>query len=464
MELDPVKIFHGLKARKFLILVFALACGALAGLAGMKLPKEYESRAKVQVDSIQKNTLTGRVEHSVRVSEFLGQQAAIAESRTVALVVIDQLVEEGFFSMGDFETAWRSKTGGEIIAGNDARLWAADQLLSNLTITGDALASSLLFSFVSNNGAHSAKLANAFATAYMQTVLNQRQRRSARNARKFSDETLSLEQDVVEAKQKLSDYRAESGIVGLGEARLEAAEVELSALTSRLGDARADFSEAQSLLREAKRLTPAELLNLPLPQENLPGRQAQVRLGAVLIQLNRVAERYGENYPDFFELSREKSSLENSIMESIQNRFDFARRRMLELETASNEQKKGVLLLQERKQTFDDLEQTVDSRRSTFELINARSLQESLQSRVDVVEVLLLSRAVPASEPTLPPLPVLIVIGLVMGTGIGIAISFVLELLTRKVRVDSTLQSILNVPVLAEISLAESAKKMAEAA
>ena len=168
----------------------------------------------------------------------------------------------------------------------------------------------------------------------MLTVLSQRQRRSARNARKFSDETTALAADVKDAKQALSDYRAESGIVGLGEARLEAAEVELSALTSRLGDARADFSEAQSMWRQVQGLTPEDLLNLPLPQENLPGRQAQVRLGAIMIQLNRVIQRYGENYPDYFELSREKENLEASIMESVKNRFEFAKRRLRELEEA----------------------------------------------------------------------------------------------------------------------------------
>ncbi len=464
MELNPVKIFHGLKARKFIILAFATLFAAAAGVSSVKLPKQYEARATVQVDSIQKNTLTGRVEHSVRVSEFLGQQAAVAESRTVALVVIDQLTEEGFFAMTDFESAWRKRTGGEIIPGNDARLWAADQLLLSLTITGDALASSLHFNFTSNDASHSAKLANAFANAYMQTVLSQRQRRSARNARKFSDETFALEQDVVDAKQKLSEYRAESGIVGLGEARLEAAEVELSALTTRLGDARADFSEAQSMLREATRLKQSDLLNLPLPQENLPGRQAQVRLGAILIQLNRVLERYGDKYPDYFELTREKVSLETSIMDSIQNRYDFAKRRMRELESATEEQKQIVLLLQERKQVFDDLEQNVDSRRSTYELVNARSLQESLQSRVDVVEVLLLSRAIPASDPTLPPMPVLVTLGFLIGMGFGLAIAFVIELFTRKVRVKSTVQSILNVPILAELSLEENSLKQARAA
>lgn len=453
MELDPIKIFFGLKARKWLILLCALLMAALGALASYKLPKVYEARSVVQVDSDQKNALTGRLENTVRVGEFLGQQAAIAQSRTVALVVIDRLIEEGFFSMVDFEDTWRKRTGGETIAGNDARLWAADQILASLTVKGDALASSLTFTFVSSDPSQSAKLSNAFSSAYMVTVLNQRQRRATRNAQKFSDETFNLARDVEAAKQELSDFRAESGIVGVNTARLEAAEVELAALTNRLGDARADVSEAQSLLREANDLTIDSLLNLPLGEGNLPGRQAQVRLGSVAIQLARLSERFGPSYPDLIELQREKRKLENNILDSIRNRFAYAKRRLRELEVATGEQKQVVLSLQERKQTFDDLEKTVDSRRDTFDLVSARSLQESLQSRIDAVDVLLLARAVPDSAPTLPPLHVLVILGLVLGTGFGVVTAFLLELITQKIRLKKTVETILNVPVLSELEL-----------
>lgn len=453
MELDPLKILAGLNARKWLIFVCAVVFAGLAAIASWKLPKSYESHANVQVNSLQKDTLTGRVEASLRVSEFLGQQAAIAQSRTVALVVIDQLVDEGYLSVEDFTKTWRKETTGEAIPGNDARLWAADQLLYSLTVTGDALASSLVFSFTSGEPAQSAKLANAFANAYMQTVLDQRQRRAARNAQKFSDETFSLAKGVEKAKQDLSDYRAESGIVGLGLQRLEAAEVELSTLTARLGGARADLSEAQSLLAEAKKIGTSALLNLPLPPDNLPGRQAQVRLGAVLIQLNRISERFGENYPDYQELYRERLSLERNIMDAISNRATFSFRRVNELETELARQKAIVLDLQESKQTFDDLEKTVESRRGTYDLVTARSLQESLQSRINAVDVLLLSRAVPSNTPTLPALPILVTLGAFMGFGFGVVVCVIIELLERRVRLPQTLSTAVKAPVLAELSL-----------
>ena len=438
-----------------MILAMIIVGTSAMAAAGILLPKEYEATATVQVNSILKNTLTGRIETNVRVSEFLGQQAALAQSRTVALVVFDQLLSEGYISMDDFRERWREETGGETIAGNDARLWAADQLLARLNVSGDALASSLIIRFASHDPGQAAKIANAFANGYMLTVLDQKQRRSARNAEKFSAETQILARDVETARQRLSEYRTQSGIVGLGLQRLESAEVELSTLTNRLGDARADFSEAQSLLRQAQRLDGDGLLNLPLTSENLPGRQAQLRLGSVLIQLNRLRERYDDQYPDMIELMREKSNLQTNIMQSIENRFSYAQKRVEELESAVSRQKEKVLVLQESKQTFEDLEKAVESSRDTYDLVAARSLQESLQSRIDVVDVVLLSRAIPANQPTMPALPVLMLMGSFIGGIIGCMMATLLEVVENRVRTRKTVQTILNVPVLAELPIAE---------
>ena len=140
----------------------------------------------------------------------------------------------------------------------------------------------------------------------MQTVLNQRQRQAARNAISFSDETQALEDDLEFAQRELRDFREEAGIVALGAQRLEGEEVGLASVTLRLAEARADLSEAQSLLRQVRAAPDNELLTLPLPGDVHAGRQAQSRLGAVRVQIQRISERYGEQYPDYIEAMNEK--------------------------------------------------------------------------------------------------------------------------------------------------------------
>ena len=438
-------------ARKLIILWSVLTMGAVAASVGLVLPKKYESTALVQVDAIQRNTLTGLVEPRVRVAEFLGQQAAVAGSRTVALEVIETLLFQGFLTFSDFETQWREKTGGELVAGNDARLWAADQLLRNLSIEADALESTLAITYRSDNPSQSARIANAFSDSYMQAVLDKRKSRALRNANEFSNERLMLEQELETAQSELTDFRETAGIVALGAQKLEAAEVELASLTARLAEATADKAEAESLLRQVMSAGSNSLLTVPLPGEILYARQAQARLGAVIAQMSRIAERYGEQYPDYLEAKKEKAALEGNILNAIQNRFEYHSRRSNALEQAVADQKSEVVQLQETKQAYDVLEKNVAASRDTYDLVASRSLEESLQSRVDSVTTYLLARAVPSADPATPPYALVVVIGLFAGAALGASAAVALEFYEGRLRSEAAVKQVLRAPVLARV-------------
>lgn len=448
-----------LKARKLLLIWSIVTAGAVAAAIGLVLPKKYESVSLIQVDSIQRNTLTGLVEPRVRVAEFLGQQMAVARSRTVALEVIDVLAAQNFLAMRDFEAEWRRTTGGEIIPGNDARLWTADQLLKSLSIKADALESTLAITYRGDEPAQAARITNAFSDAYMKIVLDQRKRRASRNAARFSDERQSLEVGLEDAQSELTEFRESSGIVALGAQRLEAAEVELAALTARLAEARADKAEADSLLRQVTAAGNDALLTVPLPGELLYARQAQARLGAVISQMSRIADRYGPQYPDFKEAKNEKIALEENILSAIQNRTEYHSRRANSLENAVARQKSEVVKLQETKQVYDVLEKRVEASQQTYDLVAARSLEESLQSRVDNVSTFLLARAVPSTKPATPPFPVIVLIGIFAGVAIGASAAIALEFKEGRVRSNDIVRHVFRAPVMAEVQIVGERKK-----
>lgn len=423
-----------LKARR-LIVLWTILVGLGVGFAlAVVLPTKYMSRALVQVDSIQRNSLTGLVEPRLRVAEYLGQQAAVASSRTVALEVINRLSDEGFIALSDYEERWRKETGGELVAGNDARLWAADQLLRDLTVTANDIGSTLELGFRAEDPAQAARVANAFASAYMSIVLDQKQRRFARKAENFSDETQALAENVASAQNELALYRESSGILPMGSQKVEASEIELAALTARLAEARADDAEAQSLVRQAEATPTSGLVNFPLPEDALPGRQAQARLAAVAATLTRIGGRYGEKYPDYIETAHEKAALESNILQSIRDRANYSSNRVAALETQAAAMKAAVSGMQKTRETYDLLEDRVAASQDTFNLVTTRSLQESLQARVDTLDVFLLSRATPPADPATPPFWLIVLLGAFAGVAIGSGVAVFVELLEGRVR------------------------------
>lgn len=446
-----VDLINVLKARR-LIVLWAIVVGLGVGIAlAVILPTKYVSRALVQVDSIQRNNLTGLVEPRLRVAEYLGQQAAVATSRTVALEVITRLSDEGMIVLSDYEERWRKETGGELVAGNDMRLWAADQLLRDLSVTANDIGSTLELAFRGEDPAQAARVANAFAAAYMSTVLDQKQRRFARKAANFSDETKELAENVAAAQNDLADYREISGILPMGSQRVEAAEIELAALTARLAEARADDAEARSLLRQAETTPRSGLVNFPLPEDALPGRQAQVRLAAVVATLARIAERYDESYPDYIETANEKDALEANILQSVRDRADYAARRVAELEKQAGAMKATVTAMQKTRETYDLLQNKVDTSRETYNLVTTRSLQESLQSRVDTLDVFLLSRATPPADPATPPVWMIALLGAFAGAAIGASAAVFIELLEGRVRTIEVIQRSFRTPLVCEV-------------
>ncbi|WP_306252661.1 Wzz/FepE/Etk N-terminal domain-containing protein [Parvularcula sp. IMCC14364] len=156
-----------LRARAVIIFWAVLVACVAAWLVSRLVPQTYTSSATVQADSIQENLLTGMVEPRLRVSEFLGQQAAIISSRTVALQVIEVLEAENYVSRAQYEQDWRAATGGEIVPGSDARLWFADRLAKRLSVKANVDHSTLIISYTSENPSRASRYANAFADAYM---------------------------------------------------------------------------------------------------------------------------------------------------------------------------------------------------------------------------------------------------------------------------------------------------------
>lgn len=444
-------LFAVLKFRK-LIVFWAAAVGLGVGIAlSVALPTKYLSISKVQVDSLQRNELTGLIEPRVRVGEYLGQQAAVASSRTVALEVINRLSDEGFIVLGDFEERWRKETGGETVAGNDLRLWAADELLRDFEVTANEIASTLELGYRADDPAQAARVANAFASAYMSTVLDKKQGRSARRAASFSDETEALAKGVSDAQSDLAAFREKSGVVPLGQHKIEAAEIELSTLTERLAQARADSAEAQSLRRQADALPVSAMVSFPLPFDATSARESQERLIAVAPVVARLAERYGPKYPDYVEAAREKATLENDILRSIRERAEFAARRVAALDAQAARLKEEVIGMQQTRQAYDLLEDKVAASQETYNLVTTRSLQESLQSRVDSIDVFLLARATPPSDPATPATWLIALLGGLAGLALGAAIAVFVELYEGRIRTIDAIRHSFRTPTVCEI-------------
>ena len=325
-----------LRARAFIIAWSTVVAVCAAMLVARALPQNYEAFAKIQIDNMREDLLTGLSERSPRVAEFLGQQSAIVTSRTVALKVVTTLVNEGFLSLPEYEERWRVETGGELLPGNDLRRWTADQLIERLTVRQSISESTLIISYRGEHPVIASRYTNAFADAYMVTVQEQRQRRAARNAASFSEETRMLAKQVEKAREELTEFQQESGIVTIGNQQLESAEVELATLTGRLAEARADEAEASSLF-ELVKVTPRKLLgSVPIAAKGTtniasPAIVAQNKMAGIASTLAVLEGRYGTQHPDYIEGFDALITQQNIVYNAVRDRASYTVRRVTKI-------------------------------------------------------------------------------------------------------------------------------------
>ena len=96
--------------------------------------------------------------------------------------------------------------------------------------------------------------------------------------------------------------------------------------------------------------------------------------------------------------------------------------------------------MQNTREKYDLLEKKVETSQDAYSLVTTRSLQESLQARVDTIDVFLLARATPSADPATPPVWVIALIGLFAGLAVGGSTAVFVELLEGRIRTADVVQ------------------------
>ncbi len=143
-------------------------------------------------------------------SNFIATQLDIIRSRKVALKVIELL------KMNEEQQAILNykKMAGRNISITD---WLSSPLMANLTVEPLRDSRVVNISYRAFNPNRSAKIANAFAQAYIETTLELNMEPARRNAEWFDNQLKVLRKRLDEANARLTTFQQEKGIVALDE-------------------------------------------------------------------------------------------------------------------------------------------------------------------------------------------------------------------------------------------------------
>ena len=414
--------------------------------ASLILPKQYTATASV-VANAKPDPVAGIVYPELLSSGYIATQVDIISSERVAKLVVKTLKLD---RSPEVQRQWRESTEGR----GDLASWLAEGLQKRLVVAPSRDSNVVNISVKWPDPRTAAGLASAFAQAYIDTNVELQVDPARQYASWFDERSRALRTDLEVKQKRLSDYQRQTGIVATDE-RLDIENARLAELSTELVSIQAQRQDSQSRQRQVKgdNETLPEVLQSPL----VSGLWAN--LSQAEAKLQDIATNLGKNHPDYKTTEAEIASLRDRIAQetakivaSLSNTTQVNLRRENDISAALDAQKTRVLELKQQHDQAADLQNDVVMAQRNLDAVNQRLAQSSLESQTQQTSVVLLNPAVEPLKHSSPKLFVNTVLGLFLGTILGVGAALFLEIRNPLVRTDAELVQLLSVPVIGKIS------------
>ena len=432
-----------LRGRMWVFLTLFLGTVAAAVLVTMLLPRTYQATVSVLVANRDEQSLSTAPQGLREQVGYMQTQVDVIQSQRVARRVVEDLkLAEDPGARSAFK---RSGAHGSI------EDWLASALLTQVHV--DTTQSSVMqISYAANDPRFAAKIANAFAKAYMEVTLRLRTEPAKEAAAWFDDQLKSLRTDFEAAQARLAAFQKEHGIIATDE-RVDVENARLSELSTQALAAQNATYDAQSRASQAR--GNAAIENLP---EVLGNPLIQTLKGQLLTaeaKLQELSTRLGPRHPEYIQQKSEVDSLRarlnaemHRVVASVQSSERQNRMHADTLQKALADQRAKVIALRDARAKSLVLIRDVDTAQKAYEAALQRYLVNKVESGAQQTNISILNAATEPTHPSKPKVPLNIALGVIVGLMLGLGAVFLLELVDRRVRSTTDLEGSLEAPLL----------------
>jgi exopolysaccharide transport family protein len=318
-------------------------------------------------------------------------------------------------------------------------------------------------SYTSLDPDKAAKIANAFADAYIEDQLQAKFEATRRASAWLEQRIGELRQQASNAYKAVQDFKSENSIIIGVDGRL-ASEVELDQLGRSLAKARADTSQARAKLDRISRIMEQRsdkesLIPDPVVTDALSSPVITKLRQQFLENQSKESEwsaRYGKDHQAARNLRAEMVALQRAIWdelsriaESYKSELQIARsqedaidKRMIEVFQKSGATRQSQVRLRE-------LETAATTYRGIYETFLTRFTQSVQQQSFPSTEARVVTMASPPRSPSSPKTALTIALAALCGFGLGIMSAFAREQMNRKIHTRAQLEKLLGTTCLA---------------
>jgi chain length determinant protein EpsF len=418
-------------------------------------PKSYLATTSLVVDTRNEQSLSDAFNVLASAREragYLQTQVDILTSHKVALRVV-----------ADLGLAATPAAQEEYVEQDDAsgsiEDWLAAGLLEGVNVT-TTQSSVIDVSFLGDDPDTAAAVANGFAKAYMDTVLELRVEPTRQAVAWFDEQLKTLRTDLESAQATVTEFQRQHGIVSADES-LDVEYARFSDLSKQLLDA-----QQLSLMLRMREQQIGDALAAGTSLEELPEIQSDEQIGKLKMdivagesRLETLATQYGSNYPEYQRQLAENASRRRALQSAMQRFADTAasqrqqnERRESEIRAALEAQRSRLLELRKGRDELAVLAGNVGTAQRAYDTAMQRFVVSQVESRASQANVALLNPAIAPTDAHRPKVALNIALSLVVGLMLGIGLAVVRELADRHVRTLADLDYGPEIPQLGMLS------------
>jgi protein tyrosine kinase modulator len=451
----PSQFFAALRARFGLFGIALLSTVFTATAISLIMPKVFKATAAVVVDTRQEQSLNNSLNALFSPQEraaYIQTQVDIITSEKVAHEVVNRL---GLADKPDIQADFEELDTGS----GTIEEWLANLLLLDLEVETSQSAV-INISYAADNAQYAAAVANTFAEAYIDRVLELRVEPTRHAAAWFDEQLTTLRTNLEKAQSRLTEFQQEHGIVSTDE-NLDVGQTQLSELSSQVVRAREEYIDLKSRELQVEQLAErgAPLESSAEAQNDSLIRDLRRGIQDGEVRLRELATQYGVNHPQYrrqqAEIESRKERLDAEIAKLVaatEARTRQGEQREQQLQSAFDSQRQRLLEMKESRDKLTVLMRNVDSAQQAYETVMQRYLTSQVESRASKTNVAILNPAVAPRLPHSPKVMLNVALSFVVGIMLGTALIVALELSDRRVRGIEDLRYSPDVPLLGELS------------
>jgi capsular exopolysaccharide synthesis family protein len=475
-EINLLEYWHVLLARRWIVAGVGVAVFAVALVFTLLSTPVYRASSTLQIEretlkimDVQGLTPT----ESPMDRDFYQTQYELLQSRSLALRVIQdlRLVDAPQFAdavaAADRRAARRSAQGTGPGARQRREHALIDPVLKALTIEPVRNSRLVRINFDSPDRALAARVANAYANAFIASNIERRFEASS-YASKF------LQERLAQIKARLED--SEKALVAFAtDEQIIAVENAPSLSAQSLGEVNSALSVAQKARIQAeaewRQASAGDGLGLPQVVANPLVQKLREARAAQAAEYQQKLRTFKPDYPDMQRLAGQLAETDRQIAGEVRNIRDALR---LEYQAALTQEhlldsrlsalKGEVLDLQGRSIRYNILRREAETNRQLYDGLLQRYKEIGVVGNVGANNISVVDRADPPDDRHSPRIPLNLAVGLLLGLGAGVFAAFAVHHLDRRIRSPHALGQTVPLPVLGAIPCLPKAQTPAQAA